>query len=53
MYAALWRVLPGPIWLRILLVLILAAAVIYALAAWVFPWIDVMITPTQEVTVDQ
>jgi len=53
MYAALWRVLPGPVWLRILLVLILAAAVVFALAAWVFPWIDAIMTPAQEVTVDR
>ncbi|WP_200920303.1 MULTISPECIES: hypothetical protein [unclassified Agreia] len=53
MYAALWRVLPGPVWLRVILVLILVAAVVFALAAWVFPWIDVLITPAQEVTVDR
>ena len=53
MYAALWRVLPGPVWLRILIVLVLAAAVAFALAAWVFPWIDSMMTPAQEVTVDR
>jgi hypothetical protein len=34
MYAALWRVLPGPVWLRIVLVLIIVAAVIFVLAAW-------------------
>lgn len=53
MYAALWKVLPGPIWLRILLVLILIAAVLFVLAAWVFPFIDVLVTPDQEVTVNQ
>ncbi|CAD5989158.1 hypothetical protein [Agreia sp. COWG] len=53
MYAALWRVLPGPVWLRILFVLIIVAGVLVVLAAWVFPWIDALITPTQEVTVDQ
>jgi hypothetical protein len=41
------------VWLRIVLVLIIVAAVIFVLAAWVFPWIDVLITPTQEVTVDR
>lgn len=53
MYAALWRVLPGPVWLRILLVVILIAAVLFVLAAWVFPFIDELVTPDQEVTVNQ
>jgi hypothetical protein len=40
MYSALWRVLPGPIWLRILLLLVLLAAVLFVLAEWVFPWVQ-------------
>jgi hypothetical protein len=50
MYAALWRVLPGPVWLRVLFVVVLAAAVLFTLATWVFPWIDGIIT-NQEATV--
>ncbi|MCB2177459.1 MAG: hypothetical protein KQH57_16745 [Actinomycetales bacterium] len=37
MYAALWRVLPGPTWLRALILVLLAAAVVVACFAWVFP----------------
>lgn len=51
MYAALWHVLPGPIWVRILLVLILLAAVLYTLSTWVFPWVDQLVN-NQEATVD-
>ena len=51
MYGAIWRVLPGPVWLRLLLVLLLAAAVVYALFTWVFPWVDAIINPI-EVTVE-
>ena len=51
MYAALWRVLPGPVWLRIILVLLLAAAVVFALFTWAFPWVDGIINPI-EVTVE-
>ena len=51
MYGALWRVLPGPVWLRLILVLLLAAAVVYALFAWIFPWVDAIINPI-EVTVE-
>ncbi|WEO77500.1 hypothetical protein BJQ94_00100 [Cryobacterium sp. SO2] len=50
MYAALWRILPGPVWVRILLVLVLLAAVLYSLATWVFPWANTIVD-NQEVTV--
>ncbi|MFC6356311.1 hypothetical protein [Luethyella okanaganae] len=50
MYAALWRTLPGPVWLRILLVLLLIASVLFSLVTWVFPWVDLIIN-NQEVTV--
>jgi len=51
MYAALWRVLPGPVWVRILILLVLAAAVLYGLFFSVFPWISEFVNP-QEVTVE-
>jgi hypothetical protein len=50
MYAALWRILPGPAWLRVLLLLILAAAALYGLFFYVFPWVSELLVP-QEVTV--
>ena len=52
MYAALWRILPGPWWLRVITLLFFVAAVLAALVFWVFPWADHFITP-QEVTVEQ
>ena len=52
MYGALWRVLPGPWWIRLLLVLALVAAVVTALVLWVFPYVDQFVTP-QDVTVEQ
>jgi hypothetical protein len=51
MYAALWRILPGPAWVRIILLLLLLAAVVFALFTWVFPWVDGILNPI-EVTVD-
>jgi hypothetical protein len=51
MYGALWRVLPGPLWVRIILLLILVVAVVFVLFTWVFPWVDGIINPI-EVTVD-
>lgn len=50
MYAALWRILPGPWWVRVLILLVLAAAVLYGLFWYVFPWVGQFVTP-QEVTV--
>ncbi len=50
MYGALWRVLPGPWWLRVLILLVLAAAVLYGLFSYVFPIISQLVNP-QEVTV--
>jgi hypothetical protein len=51
MYASLWRVLPGPWFVKLVLFLILIAAVVYALVTWVFPWVDLMLNP-QDVTVE-
>jgi len=50
MYVSLWRALPGPVWVRILILLVLLAAILYSLVTWVFPWVDLQITP-QDVTV--
>jgi len=52
MYLALWRILPGPWWLRVVILLVLAAAMLAALVVWVFPFVDMAITP-QEVTVQE
>lgn len=40
MYGALWRLLPGPNWLRIIILFLLAAAVLVVCFNWVFPWIS-------------
>lgn len=50
MYSALWRVLPGPVWVRVIIVTILAVAVLAALVEWVFPWAAETLLP-QEATV--
>ena len=51
MYGALWRVLPGPWWLRLLILTVAAAALLTALVLWVFPWVNDFMTP-QNVTVE-
>jgi len=52
MYLALWRLLPGPVWLRVIQVLVLTALALTALVLWVFPVIDHLTAP-QDVTVEQ
>lgn len=52
MYAALWRALPGPAWVRIIILLVLAAALLTVLVLWVFPLIDSLTTP-QDVIVEE
>ena len=51
MYAGLWRILPGPWWLRVIILLILVALVLYALFFHVFPWVSVQLNP-EEVIVE-
>lgn len=50
MYAALWRVLPGPWWVRVLILVVAAALIVAALVEWVFPWVQTFVAP-QDVTV--
>ena len=52
MYAALWRALPGPVWARVIILLVLAAALLTVLVLWVFPLIDSLTTP-QDVIVEE
>lgn len=52
MYAALWRVLPGPWWARVIVLLALLAVLLFALIEWVFPWVDQFFAP-QDATVSQ
>ena len=43
MYAALWRMMPGPLWLRLLLMTLLFAAVLAGMLLLVFPWLDTFV----------
>ena len=52
MYAALWRILPGPLWVRVVTLVALAVLVLTALALWVFPFFDALTAP-QQVVVEQ
>lgn len=52
MYGSLWRILPGPAWVRVITLIALLAAVLFCLVEWVFPWVNSLL-PTPEVTVNQ
>lgn len=52
MYAALWRALPGPVIVKLLLLLVLIATVLFACVEWVFPWLNTFVN-TADVTVEQ
>ncbi|WP_156155860.1 hypothetical protein [Demequina phytophila] len=36
-----WRVLPGPAWVKVVLLVLLLAAVVAVLFQWVYPWFSV------------
>jgi len=50
MYAWIFRHLPGPLWSRILLTVVLLAAVVLLLMEVVFPWAD-QFNPLNESTI--
>lgn len=52
MYAGLWRILPGHWIVRVLILLVLAAAAAYALVFHVYPWVQATYFPTPEVTLE-
>ena len=51
LYAAIWRALPGPLAVRILLAVVLVLAVVAVLFVWVFPRIAPLM-PFNDNTVD-
>lgn len=51
MYAFIWRHLPGPVPVRVLLAAALLLAVIVLLFTWVFPWLMPLL-PIDDVSLD-
>lgn len=50
MFSMIWRFFPGPAWLRVIVLLLVAAAAVYAVITYVYPWVALQL-PEQEVTV--
>jgi len=40
-FPAIWNALPGPRWLRAIVLTVLLAAAVWALFEYVFPWVSV------------
>lgn len=53
MYAWIFRHLPGPVAVKVLLAVVLIALVVLALMQYVFPWVQEEFSPLQgEITMD-
>jgi len=56
MYGALWRVLPGPWPVKLLILLVLIALALWAMVTWLFPWINSFLPdllPEGDVTISE
>ena len=51
MYGLIWRHLPGNVWVKAAISLVLILAVVYLLFQYVFPWAEPLL-PFNDVTVD-
>lgn len=51
MFSMLWRFFPGPAWFRVIVLLAAAAALVYALITYVYPWVALQM-PEDNVTVN-
>lgn len=40
MYGYLWRALPGPTWVKVIILIALAVAVFFLLMEVIFPWLS-------------
>lgn len=52
MYGTLWRLMPGPLWLRIVLMVLFFAVILAVLVLVVFPWLNTFVN-VNDVTVSQ
>ena len=51
MYGTLWRALPGPAWLKAIIVLAVLVGLFFLLMNVVFPWVETMV-PWTDVAVE-
>jgi len=51
MFSLLWRFFPGPAWLRVIVLLGAAAAIVWALSTYVYPYAATLLM-SEEATVN-
>ena len=51
MYGPLWRALPGPVWLKLIIVLAVLVGLFFLLMNVVFPWVETVV-PWTDVAVE-
>jgi len=47
MFSLLWRFVPGPVWLRILVLLVVLAALVWVLVTYAYPYASLLLVPNQ------
>lgn len=52
LYGSLWKLLPGPLPVKLILAAILLAAAVYALFTWAFPALEPYM-PGSDVTIEE
>lgn len=52
MFSLLWRFFPGPAWVRVIVLVLVAAVLVWAIVTYLYPWIATMLTG-DEVTVTE
>ncbi|WP_165000919.1 MULTISPECIES: hypothetical protein [Micrococcaceae] len=53
MYGWVFAHVPGPLWLRIIIAIVLIVAVAYLLMEFLFPWLEEYSPLSPDVTVDE
>lgn len=52
MFSLLWRFFPGPAWLRLIIVVLVLAALVWVTITYIYPWVASFI-PAEDVTVTE
>ncbi len=50
MFSLLWRFVPGPVWVRVMVMLAVLAAVVYGLLFYGYPWIASLMETSEDVS---
>ena len=48
----IWRFFPGPAWLRVIVILLALAALVYVTIVFIYPWVAELL-PESEVTITE